>query len=377
MKKLLTVPCWCHRDSERRRSLPRKSGAVNGRPAAARPDLSGTWLFSIDLPPLAIKSQANGVTTMKGIDASANRAPRRRPCPARCPRQPAPVGQTGIPREGEGSVRSREQDRSGVLLRRARRSSHRPAAPHRPAAERDDLPVRGHLRRSCTGSIPTDGRPHEQGCRNPSYYGHSVGRWEGNTLVVEAVGFVEDTWFGEGGYFHSDAMHVTERFWRTARTSRIRRPSTTPGPRRAVDDAGAFDQAVHRAPRGIAALRRAGRQVSAERRSPRPAVTPERSTSRKLPFSLSSGCSRCSRSARWASGQAPPQAVPLPAGPAPPARGVPPAQDDPARIISGNDIGFRVEDVKNNRLVGRFVVRVNGQWREVEESAITKRLTQR
>jgi hypothetical protein len=73
----------------------------------------------------------------------------------------------------------------------------------------------------------------------------------------------------------------------------------------------------------------------------------------------------------WASGQAPPQAVPLPPAGAPPARGVPPAQDDPARIISGHDIGFRVEDVKNN------VVRVNGQWRDVEESAITKRLTQR
>ena len=79
----------------------------------------------------------------------------------------------------------------------------------------------------------------------------------------------------------------------------------------------------------------------------------------------------------WASGQAPPQVVPLPPAAAPPARGVPPAQDDPARIISGSDIGFRVEDVKNSRLVGRFVVRVNGQWREVEESAITKRLTQR
>jgi hypothetical protein len=79
----------------------------------------------------------------------------------------------------------------------------------------------------------------------------------------------------------------------------------------------------------------------------------------------------------WASGQAPPQAVPLPPAPAPPSRGVPPAQDDAGRIISGNDIGFRVEDVKNNRLVGRFVVRVNGQWREVEESVITKRLTQR
>jgi hypothetical protein len=28
------------------------------------------------------------------------------------------------------------------------------------------------------------------------------------------VNFVEDTWFGEDGYFHSDAMHVTERFWK-------------------------------------------------------------------------------------------------------------------------------------------------------------------
>jgi hypothetical protein len=79
----------------------------------------------------------------------------------------------------------------------------------------------------------------------------------------------------------------------------------------------------------------------------------------------------------WASGQAPLQPAPLFPAPLPPARGLPPAQDDPARIISGNDIGFRVEDVKNSRLVGRFVVRVNGQWREVEESAITKRLTQR
>ena len=42
-----------------------------------------------------------------------------------------------------------------------------------------------------------------------------MGRWEGNTLVVESVGFVEETWFGEGGYFHSDAMRVTERFWRS------------------------------------------------------------------------------------------------------------------------------------------------------------------
>ena len=61
--------------------------------------------------------------------------------------------------------------------------------------------------------IPTDGRPHRKD-PNPSYYGDAVGRWEGDTLVVESTNFVEDSWFGEEGYFHSDAMKVTERFWR-------------------------------------------------------------------------------------------------------------------------------------------------------------------
>jgi len=74
----------------------------------------------------------------------------------------------------------------------------------------------------------------------------------------------------------------------------------------------------------------------------------------------------------WAYAQAPLQ----PAPPLPP-RTLPPGQDEPARIISGNDIGFRVEDVRSNRLVGRFVVRVNGQWRDVEEAGVMKKLTER
>ncbi len=61
--------------------------------------------------------------------------------------------------------------------------------------------------------IPIDGRAHRADA-DPTYYGDSVGHWEGSTLVVDVNNFVEDTWFGENGYFHSDAMHVTERFWR-------------------------------------------------------------------------------------------------------------------------------------------------------------------
>ena len=61
--------------------------------------------------------------------------------------------------------------------------------------------------------IPTDGRAHRKGA-NPSYYGDSVAHWEEDTLVVDVTNFLENGWFGEGGYFHTDAMHVTERLWR-------------------------------------------------------------------------------------------------------------------------------------------------------------------
>jgi len=63
--------------------------------------------------------------------------------------------------------------------------------------------------------IPTDGRKHDPvRARDVSYYGHSVGRWEGDTLVVDSVGFNDITWLDKGGYFHSDKMRVLERFRR-------------------------------------------------------------------------------------------------------------------------------------------------------------------
>ena len=63
--------------------------------------------------------------------------------------------------------------------------------------------------------IPTDGRTHDPvRARDVSYYGHSVGRWEGDTLVVDSVGFNDITWLDKGGYFHSDKMRVLERFRR-------------------------------------------------------------------------------------------------------------------------------------------------------------------
>jgi hypothetical protein len=47
------------------------------------------------------------------------------------------------------------------------------------------------------------------------WMGWSRGRWEGETLVVDVTGLVEDTWFDRAGNFHSDALHVVERYTAT------------------------------------------------------------------------------------------------------------------------------------------------------------------
>jgi hypothetical protein len=45
-----------------------------------------------------------------------------------------------------------------------------------------------------------------------AFMGHSVGRWEGDTLVVNVSAFTPYTWFDRSGNFHSDGLRVTERY---------------------------------------------------------------------------------------------------------------------------------------------------------------------
>jgi len=74
--------------------------------------------------------------------------------------------------------------------------------------------------------VPTDGRPHRTDV-DPSYFGDSVGHWEGDTLVVDVTHFNDDTWLagipgsqGGSGYFHTEALHVVERLTRMGDTLR-------------------------------------------------------------------------------------------------------------------------------------------------------------
>jgi hypothetical protein len=63
--------------------------------------------------------------------------------------------------------------------------------------------------------IPTDGRKHNpQKAIEATYMGYTVGRWEGDTLVLDSISFVDSTWLARGGFFHSEQMHVVERLTR-------------------------------------------------------------------------------------------------------------------------------------------------------------------
>ncbi len=58
-----------------------------------------------------------------------------------------------------------------------------------------------------------DGRGHGKGLDN-LWMGHSTGKWEGDTLVVDSVGFNDKTWLNGQGLPHTDKLHVTEKYTR-------------------------------------------------------------------------------------------------------------------------------------------------------------------
>jgi hypothetical protein len=62
--------------------------------------------------------------------------------------------------------------------------------------------------------VHTDGLPHPTN-PDPLWFGHPVGNWDGDTLVVDTTGFNDRTNLDTVGHPHSDAMHTVERFTRT------------------------------------------------------------------------------------------------------------------------------------------------------------------
>src|SRR5258708_27551090 len=184
---------------------PRKDG---------HPDLSGIWAYTIGLPATGVKRVVNGSARFERVERGVVA---KSEVPGALPSTPAPsykpefqakvknlfdneskldpvfyCGRPGVPRIGT--------PRRIVQL------------PHEMIFFYEDMSGDPY-RIIPVLNTPSDGRKHRVD-GNPSAYGDSVAHWESNTLVVDVTNFVDDTWFGEGGYLHSDAMHVTERLWR-------------------------------------------------------------------------------------------------------------------------------------------------------------------
>jgi len=193
-------------------ALAQQTGGAPGKAAAAaHPDLSGVWSYAIDRAPAALKKEVNGTVTILKIDQSARHGD-------------ATSVRGVLPSSPKPSYRPEFQARVKDLFDHESKTDPvfycgKPGVP-RIGPPRKVVQLPGEmifLYEDISGDpyrvIPTDGRPHRVNA-NPSHYGDSVGRWEGDVFVVDARNFVEDTWFGEDGYFHSDAMRVIERMWK-------------------------------------------------------------------------------------------------------------------------------------------------------------------
>ena len=189
---------------------PRASSSIR-RAADGHPDLGGNWAYAIDLAPAVLKKVTDGKLTTTVLDQSArHRAVEN--VPGSLPLTKTPSYKPEF-KDKVADLSARETQTDGVF------HCGRPGVP-RIGSPRRIVQLPGEfifLYEDISGDayriIPADGRKHREDA-NPSFYGDAVGRWEGDTLVVETTNFVDDTWIGEDGYFHSDALRVVERFWR-------------------------------------------------------------------------------------------------------------------------------------------------------------------
>ena len=76
-----------------------------------------------------------------------------------------------------------------------------------------------------------DGRAHPPD-PDPTWYGHSIGRWDGDTLVVDTVGFNDKFWFDFRGHPHTERLRTVERYTRKDTNTLINEIT--------IDDPGAY-----------------------------------------------------------------------------------------------------------------------------------------
>lgn len=184
--------------------------AIPAFAADAHPDLSGIWSYAIDLPPGAIRKEVKGSVSVQKVNRGATTVSTQ--IRGALPFTPAPSYKP----EPQAKVKnlSDNESRTDQVFYCGKPGIPRIGPPRKIVQlPREVIFFYEDISGDPYRIIPTDGRAHRADA-NPSFYGDSVAHWEKDTLVVDVNNFVDETWFGENGYFHSDAMHVTERLWR-------------------------------------------------------------------------------------------------------------------------------------------------------------------
>jgi hypothetical protein len=204
-------------------SLAAAQSTATERSTAAHPDLSGTWDNGSGIDFVRPRQDGESIC----VSGCGSQAPPGTPPPAASSstREPA----AGAPR-GPSKPQYKQEFAAKVEDLRVRQVQEDPVlrcfAPGVPRIGPPDKIVQGQnevvfLYDDVSGNffriVPTDGRPHP-GDKEPSYLGDAVGRWEGDTLVVETVNFNALTWLTDDGAFHTPDLRVVERLRRNGDT---------------------------------------------------------------------------------------------------------------------------------------------------------------
>jgi hypothetical protein len=174
------------------------------------PDLSGIWQYSVDLPGTGVKQVVGGQVKTAAPDRSGRLAAKGE-VPGALASKATPSYKT----EMQAKVKEMDdnQSRTDGTFYCGKPGVPRIGPPRKIVQTASEFIF---LYEDMSGDqyriVPLNGKHNPDA--DPSFNGDSIARWVGDTLEVESVNFVDNTWFGERGYIHSDAMNVTERLWK-------------------------------------------------------------------------------------------------------------------------------------------------------------------
>ena len=172
------------------------------RAANGKPDLSGIWIAT---GALLLMEGEEALQAARAQDAALGRAPMPPPEQPPYTKEAEARRQYYLGRQGVDDPMAR------CLLTGVPRITFRPLPFE--IVQLPDRTIMLYEIHHAFRIIPTDGRGHPEDME-PTYLGDSIGRWDGDTFVVEVIGFNTNSWLAGVGTVHSESLKVTERFTR-------------------------------------------------------------------------------------------------------------------------------------------------------------------